>query len=178
MPDDKVTAALRFAAEPLSLSSPLGDDGDAELGDLVEDRSAPAPFERAATALLPAEIDKLLAPLTERERQILVLRFGLDRGEPRTLEEVGLFFNLTRERIRQIEALVRSKLRHPVLRHRRPRPAHSLNTTPDRTTTTALLEPGTPERDPSRKVDGVFQGVSRGRSACSGVPLVPGEALG
>ena len=104
MPEDKVTEALRFAAEPLSLSEPLREDGDAELGDIVEDRSAESPFEVAATALLPAEIEKLLAPLDERERQILALRFGLDRGEPRTLEEVGEYFNLTRERIRQIEA--------------------------------------------------------------------------
>ena len=113
MPEDKVTEALRFAAEPLSLSEPLREDGDAELGDIVEDRSAESPFEVAATALLPAEIEKLLAPLDERELQILALRFGLDRGEPRTLEEVGEHFNLTRERIRQIEARAMSKLRHP-----------------------------------------------------------------
>ncbi len=92
MPEDKVTEALRFA---------------------VEDRSAESPFEVAATALLPAEIEKLLGPLDDRERQILALRFGLDRGEPRTLEEVGEYFNLTRERIRQIEARAMSKLRHP-----------------------------------------------------------------
>ncbi|HAP78349.1 MAG TPA: RNA polymerase subunit sigma-70, partial [Acidimicrobiaceae bacterium] len=101
MPEDKVTEALRFAAEPLSLSEPLREDGDAELGDVVEDRSAESPFEVAATALLPEEIARLLAPLDEREREILKLRFGLDRGEPRTLEEVGEHFNLTRERIRQ-----------------------------------------------------------------------------
>jgi RNA polymerase sigma factor (sigma-70 family) len=113
MPEDKVTEALRFAAEPLSLSEPLREDGDAELGDVVEDRSADSPFEVAATALLPDEISRLLAPLDEREREILKLRFGLDRGEPRTLEEVGEHFNLTRERIRQIEARAMSKLRHP-----------------------------------------------------------------
>ena len=113
MPADKVTEALRFAAEPLSLSEPLREDGDAELGDVVEDRSAESPFEVAATALLPEEIQRLLAPLDEREREILKLRFGLDRGEPRTLEEVGDHFNLTRERIRQIEARAMSKLRHP-----------------------------------------------------------------
>ena len=113
MPEDKVTEALRFAAEPLSLSEPLREDGDAELGDVVEDRSADSPFEVAATALLPEEISRLLAPLDEREREILKLRFGLDRGEPRTLEEVGEHFNLTRERIRQIEARAMSKLRHP-----------------------------------------------------------------
>jgi len=113
MPEDKVTEALRFAAEPLSLSEPLREDGDAELGDVVEDRSAESPFEVAATSLLPDEISRLLGPLDEREREILRLRFGLDRGEPRTLEEVGEHFNLTRERIRQIEARAMSKLRHP-----------------------------------------------------------------
>src|SRR5687767_1156859 len=113
MPEDKVTEALRFAAEPLSLSEPLREDGDAELGDVVEDRSAESPFEVAATSLLPDEIARLLGPLDEREREILRLRFGLDRGEPRTLEEVGEHFNLTRERIRQIEARAMSKLRHP-----------------------------------------------------------------
>ena len=113
MEEDKVTEALRFAAEPLSLSEPLREDGDAELGDVVEDRGAQSPFESAATSLLPEEISRLLAPLDDRERQILKLRFGLDRGEPRTLEEVGDYFNLTRERIRQIEARAMSKLRHP-----------------------------------------------------------------
>jgi RNA polymerase sigma factor (sigma-70 family) len=113
MPEEKVSEALRFAAEPLSLSEPLREDGDAELGDVVEDRSAESPFEVAATALLPGEISRLLGPLDEREREILRLRFGLDRGEPRTLEEVGEHFNLTRERIRQIEARAMSKLRHP-----------------------------------------------------------------
>jgi len=109
----KVSEALRFAIEPLSLSEPLRDDGDAELGDVVEDRGADSPFERAASSLLPDEITRLLDPLDEREREILRLRFGLDRGEPRTLEEVGAFFHLTRERIRQIEARAMSKLRHP-----------------------------------------------------------------
>ena len=113
MPEDKITEALRFANEPLSLSEPLREDGDAELGDVVEDRGAASPFEVAATSLLPDEIARLLAPLDEREREILKLRFGLDRGEPRTLEEVGEHFNLTRERIRQIEARAMSKLRHP-----------------------------------------------------------------
>jgi RNA polymerase sigma factor (sigma-70 family) len=111
--EDKVAEALRFASEPLSLSEPLREDGDAELGDLVEDRGAESPFESAATAMLPDEVLRLLAPLDEREREILKLRFGLDRGEPRTLEEVGEHFHLTRERIRQIEARAMSKLRHP-----------------------------------------------------------------
>jgi len=113
LPEDKVTDALRFAGEPLSLSEPLREDGDAELGDVVEDRTAESPFEAAAGALLSEEVARLLAPLDEREREILKLRFGLDRGEPRTLEEVGEHFELTRERIRQIEARAMSKLRHP-----------------------------------------------------------------
>ncbi|WP_419944116.1 sigma-70 family RNA polymerase sigma factor [Candidatus Poriferisodalis sp.] len=113
MPEQKVTEALRFAAEPLSLSEPLREDSDAELGDVVEDRAAESPFEVAATTLLPSEVTRLLSPLDEREREILKLRFGLDRGEPRTLEEVGEHFQLTRERIRQIEARAMSKLRHP-----------------------------------------------------------------
>ncbi|MEI6700581.1 MAG: sigma-70 family RNA polymerase sigma factor, partial [Actinomycetota bacterium] len=97
MPEDKLIEALRFRAEPLSLSEPLREDGDAELGDVVEDRSAESPFEVAAVALLPEEIERLLGPLEQREREILRLRFGLDRGEPRTLEELGDLFNLTRE---------------------------------------------------------------------------------
>src|SRR5206468_2949035 len=113
LPERQVSEILRYAAEPLSLSDPLREDGDAELGDIVEDRSAVSPFEAAAEALLPQEMERLLAPLDERERAILQLRFGLDRGEPRTLEEVGESFNLTRERIRQIEARAMSKLRHP-----------------------------------------------------------------
>ena len=113
LPLDKLTEALQFRAEPLSLSEPLRDDADAELGDMVEDRSAASPFEEAAVALLPLEVARLLEPLDDREREILRLRFGLDRGEPRTLEEVGEHFQLTRERIRQIEARAMSKLRHP-----------------------------------------------------------------
>lgn len=113
MSEAKVTEALRFAAEPVSLSEPLREDSDAELGDVVEDRGAESPFEVAATKLLPSEIERLLGPLDIREREILKLRFGLDRGEPRTLEEVGEHFELTRERIRQIEARAMSKLRHP-----------------------------------------------------------------
>ncbi|MCB1256824.1 MAG: sigma-70 family RNA polymerase sigma factor [Microthrixaceae bacterium] len=113
MPEAKVTETLLFAADTLSLSTPLREDGDAELGDVVPDRGATTPFEAASLALLPEEISRLLSPLDDREREILKLRFGLDRGEPRTLEEVGEHFNLTRERIRQIEARAMSKLRHP-----------------------------------------------------------------
>ena len=127
MPEDKVTEALRFAAEPLSLSASRC-ARTAMPSSATSSRTArpSRPFEVAATALLPEEIARLLAPLDEREREILKLRFGLDRGEPRTLEEVGEHFNLTRERIRQIEARAMSKLRHPSSRHRRPRPARRL----------------------------------------------------
>ncbi len=111
----KVVEILRYATEPASLSEPLRSDGDGELGDLVEDRSAVSPFEAAAASLLSGEVAKLLVVLDDRERVILQLRFGLDRGEPRTLDEVGAYFNLTRERIRQIEARAMSKLRHPTL---------------------------------------------------------------
>src|SRR5208282_6514717 len=83
MPEDKLIEALRFRAEPLSLSEPLREDGDAELGDVVEDRSAVSPFEAAAASLLSGEVSKMLVALDEREREILRLRFGLDRGEPR-----------------------------------------------------------------------------------------------
>jgi len=109
----KVIEILRHAAEPVSLSEPLRDDGDAEFGDLVEDRSAVSPFDAAAATLLAGEVNKMLATLDEREREILRLRFGLDRGQPRTLDEIGAHFSLTRERIRQIEAKAMSKLRHP-----------------------------------------------------------------
>ena len=113
--EGRVTDVLRHASVPLSLSEPLGQDGDAELGDLVEDRAAVSPFDAAAAALLGDEVNKMLVALDEREREILRLRFGLDRGEPRTLDEVGACFSLTRERIRQIEARAMSKLRHPTL---------------------------------------------------------------
>jgi RNA polymerase sigma factor (sigma-70 family) len=97
----------------LSLSNPIG-DGEAELEDFIADRVIEDTETQALRALLPAEINKLLAPLEDREREILRLRFGLDSGEPRTLEEVGYEFDLTRERIRQIESRALSKLRHPV----------------------------------------------------------------
>jgi RNA polymerase sigma factor (sigma-70 family) len=110
---EKVTAILRHAAAPLSLSEPLGEDGEGELGDLVEDRAAVSPFDAAAATLLSGEVNKMLLALDEREREILALRFGLDRGEARTLDQVGEQFSLTRERIRQIEARAMFKLRHP-----------------------------------------------------------------
>ncbi|MGH9055708.1 MAG: sigma-70 family RNA polymerase sigma factor [Acidimicrobiales bacterium] len=113
--EGRVIDILRHAAEPRSLSEPLRDDGDADLGDVVEDGAAVSPFDAAAAALLRDEVNKMLVALDEREREILRLRFGLDRGQPRTLDEVGVHFNLTRERIRQIEARAMSKLRHPTL---------------------------------------------------------------
>jgi RNA polymerase sigma factor (sigma-70 family) len=111
--EEKVIVILRYAATPLSLSEPLREDGNAELGDMVEDRSAISPFDAAAASLLVGEVNKMLTDLDEREREVLRLRFGLDRGEPRTLDEVGEHFSLTRERIRQIETRALSKLRHP-----------------------------------------------------------------
>ena len=113
--EHRVVEILRYVAEPMSLSEPLRLDSDAELGDVVEDRSAVSPFDAAAASLLSDEVAKMLGVLDERERVILQLRFGLDRGEPRTLDEVGIHFKLTRERIRQIEARALSKLRHPTL---------------------------------------------------------------
>jgi RNA polymerase sigma factor (sigma-70 family) len=111
----RVIEILRHAATPLSLSEPLRADGDAELGDLVEDHTAVSPFDAAAATLLAGEVTKLLVNLDDRERDVLRLRFGLDRGVPRTLDEVGAHFDLTRERIRQIEARAMSKLRHPAI---------------------------------------------------------------
>ncbi len=111
--EEKVTEILRHAAEAVSLSQPLREDSDAELGDTVEDPSAVSPFAAAAAGLLCREVNNMLLALDEREREILRLRFGLDRGHPRTLEEVAEHFSLTRERVRQIEARAISKLRHP-----------------------------------------------------------------
>jgi RNA polymerase sigma factor (sigma-70 family) len=113
MPLDKVNELLRYVSEPLSLSESLRDDSDTELGDLVADPSADSPAEAVADSLLPEDVARLLSPLDERERVVLRLRYGLDRSEASTLEEVGERFQLTRERIRQIEARAMSKLRHP-----------------------------------------------------------------
>jgi RNA polymerase sigma factor (sigma-70 family) len=113
MPESQVADLLQYGAEPVSLETPIGSEGDTELADIVADKSAATPFDVVAGSMLSGEIDKLLAPLDDREREILRLRYGLDRGDPRTLEEVGSALNLTRERIRQIERTALSKLRHP-----------------------------------------------------------------
>ena len=113
MAEARIVEMLTVSADPVSLSEPLGDDGEGEVGDLVPDAAATSPLEAALAGSLPAEVEQMLEPLDERERQVLRLRYGLDRGEPRTLEEVGREFHLTRERIRQIEARAMSKLRHP-----------------------------------------------------------------
>jgi RNA polymerase sigma factor (sigma-70 family) len=110
---ERVVDIIRHASVPGSLSEPLGRDSDGELGDVLEDPTAVSPAEAAVASLLPGDVAKMLATLDDREREIVRLRFGLDRGEPRTLEEIGLHFGLTRERIRQIEARAMSKLRHP-----------------------------------------------------------------
>ena len=112
MDEGDVIVLLGHVLEPVSLATPIGSDGDTELADIVADSTAPTPFDMVADRLLGAEIDKLLSCLDEREGQILRLRYGLDRGEPRTLEEVGAELNLTRERIRQIERSALAKLRH------------------------------------------------------------------
>jgi RNA polymerase primary sigma factor len=112
---DKVVEVLAIASDPVSISAPLSEDGDAELGDVLEDSTALSPLEEAVAAAVPSELARLLGVLDERERQILRLRYGLDQGEPRTLEEVGECMRLTRERIRQIETRALCKLRHPSL---------------------------------------------------------------
>jgi RNA polymerase sigma factor (sigma-70 family) len=113
VPQNVLAAIMVRARTPVSLSVPLSDDGDGELADIVSDPLAASPFDAAAAALLPGEIAKLLVLLTPREREVLTLRFGLDCGESRTLDQVGAHFDLSRERIRQIEARAMSKLRHP-----------------------------------------------------------------
>ena len=113
---EKVELALSVSADAISIHLPVGDDGDAELGDFLEDPDSELPFEEAAAALQREHVAQVLKHLDERERRVLELRFGLDQGEPRTLSEVGEYFDLTRERIRQIEGRALSKLRHPSVR--------------------------------------------------------------
>jgi RNA polymerase primary sigma factor len=113
MSEREVVGMLNLVIEPVSLASPIGSEGDTELADVMADDTAPSPFDVVADAMLGREIEKLMAHLGDRERQILSLRYGLDRGEPRTLDEVGAEMNLTRERIRQIERSALAKLRKP-----------------------------------------------------------------
>ena len=104
---------LKIAQEPISLETPIGEEEDSHLGDFIPDEDAPAPAEAAAYNLLKEQLKEVLDTLTPREEKVLRLRFGLDDGRARTLEEVGREFNVTRERIRQIEAKALRKLRHP-----------------------------------------------------------------
>ena len=110
---DKVREIMRVAQEPVSLETPIGEEEDSHLGDFIPDDEAPVPAEVASHTLLREQLSEVLDTLTEREEKVLRLRFGLDDGRPRTLEEVGKEFNVTRERIRQIEAKALRKLRHP-----------------------------------------------------------------
>ena len=113
MPQEKVREILKVAQEPISLESPIGEEEDSHLGDFIPDSDAPVPEEAATHALLKEQLGEVLATLTPREAKVLSLRFGIEDGRPRTLEEVGKEFNVTRERIRQIEAKALRKLRHP-----------------------------------------------------------------
>ncbi len=113
MPIEKVREILKVSADPISLDTPIGEEDDSHLGDFIKDDSIVGPEDAAAYAMLQDQISKLLNTLTEREQRVLTLRFGLDDGRTRTLEEVGKEFNVTRERIRQIEAKALRKLRHP-----------------------------------------------------------------
>ena len=113
MPVDKVREILRVAQEPVSLETPIGEEEDSHLGDFIPDDDALAPADAASNILLKESLDDVLKTLTPREEKVIMLRFGLADGHPRTLEEVGKEFNVTRERIRQIEAKALRKLRHP-----------------------------------------------------------------
>ena len=113
MPVDKVREILRVAQEPVSLETPIGEEEDSHLGDFIPDDDALAPADAASNILLKESLDEVLNTLTPREKKVIVLRFGLADGHPRTLEEVGKEFNVTRERIRQIESKAIRKLRHP-----------------------------------------------------------------
>ena len=113
VPVSRVREVLKISRDPVSLDTPIGEEDDSHLGDFIEDDSALSPADSAAFSMLKEELDQALGSLTERERQVVRLRFGLEDGRARTLEEVGREFNVTRERIRQIEAKALRKLRHP-----------------------------------------------------------------
>ena len=113
MPTEKVREILKIAQEPVSLETPIGEEDDSHLGDFIEDEGATSPADHAAYQLLREQIKSVLDTLTDREENVLKLRFGLEDGQTRTLEEVGKVFGVTRERIRQIEAKALRKLRHP-----------------------------------------------------------------
>jgi RNA polymerase primary sigma factor len=113
LPVDRVRSVLEMALHPVSLNAPVGDSKDTSIGDFIEDKSAGNPMEEAGFAMLKGKLRDVLGTLTEREREVIELRFGLKDGQPRTLEEVGRQFNVTRERIRQIEAKALKKIRHP-----------------------------------------------------------------
>ena len=113
MPVDRVREILKISQEPVSLETPIGEEEESHLGDFIQDDNVPVPADAAAFTLLKEQLIEVLGTLTEREQKVLRLRFGLDDGRARTLEEVGKEFNVTRERIRQIEAKALRKLRHP-----------------------------------------------------------------
>ena len=113
MPVERVREILKISQEPVSLETPIGEEEDSHLGDFIQDDNVPVPAEAAAQTLLKEQLDEVLDTLTEREQKVLRLRFGMDDGRARTLEEVGKEFDVTRERIRQIEAKALRKLRHP-----------------------------------------------------------------
>lgn len=113
MPPEKVSEIQKLSRYPLSLETPIGEEQDSHLGDLIEDQSSPAPPEVASRGLLKDQINEVLSELTDREKRVIILRFGLENDKPMTLEEVGKEFHVTRERIRQIEAKALRKLRHP-----------------------------------------------------------------
>ncbi|MCX5710177.1 MAG: RNA polymerase sigma factor RpoD [Candidatus Omnitrophica bacterium] len=113
LPQDKVKTILKIAQEPISLQMPIGDEGDTHFGDFIQDKKAVSPANETVRSMLKEEMNSALGTLTDREKKILVLRFGITDGAPRTLEEVGNVFKVTRERVRQIEAKALKKLRHP-----------------------------------------------------------------